>query len=215
VLASDAPADRDRQEAGPEHFRPTQPAVPSARGVAQTAPDSAAVTMPTLPAGSPATPLDEVEPEFGNEAVVAAEAGTAQADDLPFERDDAERDHAERDHAERDRSAPPRSQFEVAYAEGAPGYVGSGDEEDTDARRAHAETSSPAAPFESSLPPTPVDSEIRWVEVKARRRPASDTLERQLLDALDVDERSPAPSDAASASDEEPVPASARKQALH
>jgi hypothetical protein len=83
---------------------------------------------------------------------------------------------------QRERAAPRRSQFEVAYnAKGGPGYA---EDDGQEQRHATAETSSPPlTQFDSTQPPTPVDSEIRCVDV-AQRRPPESELERELLSAL-------------------------------
>lgn len=142
----------ERREAGPDNFRPTLPAIPSARAAALASPSAEFVERPTRPADTALTP-DE-PPSLEQFEVVARTPAVPPPppDDL----------------AELEQFGPADDQLAAdAVSDG------------TARATSSAETTAPPLrEFDSSQPPTPVESEIRWMEV-SERTPESSGLDRE------------------------------------
>lgn len=159
ALLGDAPRSPERREPGPENFRPTQPATPSAGHSELRAATDEALERPTRPAASA--------------AVAEAEARGVSADERKPE--DVLVEPAEDASVAGDREAAAKSSDAAADSEPErlPDDL-SLEQRPAELDRPFTETLSlDAAPFDSSLPPTPVDSEIRWVDVSNPHQPGS------------------------------------------
>jgi hypothetical protein len=142
----------ERREAGPDNFRPTLPAIPSARAAALASPSAEFVERPTRPA----------------DAVLAADEPPSREQFEVVARTPAVPPPPPDDSAELEEFGPAEDPPATGRASDGPAQTTSPAET----------TAPPLREFDSSQPPTPVESEIRWVEV-GERTPASSAFDRE------------------------------------